>query len=64
MQNPTEDEVRAEINRLLCFLEREGFLSSSVDSAGNVWWQKTKKWTEGEPNFQKYSNSKSARRIN
>jgi hypothetical protein len=51
MKNPTEDEVRAEINRLLCFLEREGFLSSSVDSTGKVWWQN-------------YSNSKNARRIN
>jgi hypothetical protein len=64
MKNPTEDEVRAEINRLLCFLEREGFLSSSVDSTGKVWWQKTKKWAEGGANFQKYSISKNARRIN
>jgi hypothetical protein len=52
MKNPTEDEVRAEINRQMCFLEREGFLTSSVDSTGKVWWEKTEKWAEGEPDFQ------------
>ena len=63
MKKPTEEEMRAEINRQLCFLEREGFLTSSVDSAGKVWWEKTEKWAEGEPDFQNYSGSKDARRI-